>query len=98
MLKHNEINPLNVFGLRRLEHCPTHFETLLFDLRAQEKDITDWIYENLAGRFYFDDRYAMNEKGQLVLCKCVAFEDASELTYFAMFMDTINRNEFHNLV
>ena len=94
MLKHNEVNPLNVFGLRRLAHLPPHFEKLLFDLRAQEKDITDWVYENLAGRFYFDDYYTTTPSGSVAMCKCIAFEDASELTYFGMFLDTINRSDF----
>lgn len=94
MLKHNEVNPLNVFGLRRLEHCPPHFEKLHFDLRATEKAITDWVYENLAGRFYFNDHYATTN-GKLTLCKCIAFEDSSELSYFGLFLDTINTAELH---
>lgn len=95
MLKHNEINPLNVFGLRRLNHCPPHFERLLFDLRATEKDITDWIYENLASRFYFEDYITvLSSTGQLGMCKCIAFEDASELSYFGLFLDKINRSDY----
>jgi hypothetical protein len=94
MLKHNEVNPLNVFGLRRLEHCPPHFEKLLFDLRATEKDITDWVYENLASRFYFADHITPGSTGSLTMCKCIAFEDAGELSYFGMFLDTINRSDY----
>lgn len=91
MLKHNEVNPLNVFGLRRLEHCPPHFETLCFDLKTQEKNLTDWIYENLTSRFFLGDTYIINpENGNLILCHKVGFEDASELSYFGMFLDTIN--------
>ena len=55
MLKHGEINPLNVFGLRRMDHCPPHFEKVYFDLRTSEKHISDWIYEHLIGRFWFGD-------------------------------------------
>jgi hypothetical protein len=91
MLKHNEVNPLNVFGLRRMDHCPPHFETLCFDLKTQEKNIADWIYENLSSRFFFGDTYIINpENGNMILCHKVAFEDASELSYFGMFLDTIN--------
>lgn len=95
MLKHNEVNPLNVFGLRRMEHCPPHFETLCFDLRTTDKNITDWIYENLASRFFFGDAWDDSDGPKTVgLCKKVGFEDPSELTYFAMFLDTINCYEY----
>ncbi len=91
MLANFEVNPLNIFGLRRLDHCPPYFETLCFDLKTQEKNITDWIYEHLTSRFYLGDIYMIDpEKGNSVLCCKVAFEDASELTYFAMFLDQIN--------
>lgn len=91
MLKQNEVNPLNVFGLRRLDHCPPHFETLHFDLKTQEKNISDWIYENLTSRFFFGNVYIANpETGNLIICAKVGFEDPSELSYFGMFLDTIN--------
>ena len=93
MRNSEDINPLNVFGLRRVEHCPPHFENLTFDLRTGEKSITDWVFENLHGRFYFGDRFFLNEKGQSVIYKCIAFEDASELSYFGLFLDQINLPE-----
>lgn len=90
MLKQNEVNPLNVFGLRRMNHCPPHFEYLCFDLKTQEKNVTDWIYEHLSSRFFFGDVYIFDaNKGGAVLCHKVAFEDSSELTYFAMFLDSV---------
>jgi hypothetical protein len=93
MRNSEDINPLNVFGLRRIEHLPPHFESLTFDLRTSEKSITDWVFENLHGRFYFGDRFALNDKGQSVIYKCIAFEDASELSYFGLFLDQINQPE-----
>jgi hypothetical protein len=92
MLKQNEVNPLNVFGLRRLDHCPPHFETLCFDLKTNEKNISDWIYENLSSRFFLGDTYILlpEIKNNVVLCHKVGFEDPSELTYFGIFLDTIN--------
>ena len=47
MLKHGEPNPLNVHQLRRVNHCPPHFEQVMFEPYATEKQITDWLYENL---------------------------------------------------
>jgi len=89
-----EINLLNVFGLRRISYLPPHFEYITFDLRANEKSITDWIHENLRGRFYFGDHYMVTEGGSVAMCKCAAFEEASELSYFGLFLDSINQSNY----
>lgn len=91
MLKHGEANPLNIFGLRQLTHCPPHFERVQFDLRTSEKDITDWIYENLEGRFYFGQIDVTQPYNRPTFRQClVAFELSSEATYFSMFLTQIN--------
>jgi len=92
MLKYREVNPLNVHGLRRLEFCPPHFTPVRFDLRTQDKAITDWIWANCSGRFYFGDYYQVDPDGKKSMCKQVCFEIASEATYLALFLDQINRS------
>lgn len=86
MLKHGEINPLNVAGLRELPHCPPHFCRVAFDLATKEKNIKDWVYENLQGRFWSGNVYNENSKIQ----HCIAFEIHSEASYFSLFLDQIN--------
>jgi len=93
MLKHNEANPLAVFGLRRVEHCPPHFTTIKFSIRTNDKHISDWIWENLSGRFYIGDDYAENEHGHIHMDKVAAFEIAGEASYFSLILDTINTPE-----
>ena len=92
MLKHGEVNPLNVFGLRQLDHCPPHFQIITFDLRTGLKDITDWIYENLEGRFYVGDHFDANEQdpSKLKMQKAVGFELHEEASYFGLFLPSIN--------
>ena len=92
MLKHGDINPLNVFGLRELDHCAPHFYRVCFDLKTSEKKIKDWIYENLEGRFWMGDVYIGS-----VLQKCVAFEVPAESSYFALLLDQINQADFTDL-
>lgn len=89
MLKHGEINPLNVMGLRRVEYCPPHFEKVFFNCRVQDKKITDWIYENFEGRFYFGNLYrALDNKAEIF--KCAAFEEPAEVSIFLLSLDRIN--------
>lgn len=93
MLKHGDVNPLNIFGLRQLSHCPLHFESVRFDLRVNEKNIADWIFENLEGRFYIGviDIPKSSTGNVTMRQSLVAFELASEATYFSMFLTQINK-------
>lgn len=94
MLKYGEVNPLNVFGLRRMEHCPPHFVRVDFDLKTESKYITDWIYENLAGRFYFNDAYTVDSAGRTQMCYRAAFESGGEASMFGLMLDTINSRTY----
>jgi hypothetical protein len=91
MLKHNEVNPLAVFGLRRVDHCPPHFTKVTFDLATQEKTVTDWIWEHLDGRFYIGDFYIESTGSGVNMQKMVAFETPGEASYFSLILDTINQ-------
>lgn len=96
MIKHNEPNLLDVFGIRKLNHCPPHFEKVVFDLRTDIKGITDWIYENLSGRFYIGDAYIPNpdDVKQMSIQKVVAFELHEEASFFGLFLPNINQYHF----
>jgi len=93
MLRYGEVNPLAVFGLRRLNHCPPHFTCIEFDARVNEKDLSDWIYTNLQGRFFLGDRYVTSESNSITISKCAAFENPGESSYFALQLDRINTTE-----
>ena len=93
MIKFGEPNPLNIFNLRRLEYCAPHLEQVHFDCKVHEKIIIDWIYENLEGRFYFNDDL-VTENNILDSKKCAAFEIASEASYFCFMLETINKSSF----
>jgi hypothetical protein len=63
-----------------------------FDLSASPKKITDWIYENLTGRFYFGEVFLHNaNNGQFTISKRAAFEIHSEASYFALVLPEINK-------
>lgn len=95
-LKYGEVNPLVVFGLRRMTHCPPHFEPVYFDTKVVDKVITDWVWENLDGRFYYGDHFQTTPGGSIALQKVIAFEENSEASYFCLTLDSINSSS--NLV
>lgn len=91
MLKHGEINPLNVHGLRRLTWCPPHFTKVSFAPYISEKDISDWIYENLSERFYlaYEDVRYQDKIDRVMVC---GFESGAEASYFGLWLPSINVN------
>lgn len=85
MLKHGEVNPLNVHGLRQLDWRPPHFTQVQFDSHVTKAVITNWLYENLTGRFYIGDVDSNNNRRILV-----AFESPGEASYFSLCLNQIN--------
>jgi hypothetical protein len=91
-VKKYQPNPLNTFDLRRLDHCPPHFFAVGFHISVTEKKLSDWIWENLSGRFYLGDTYVLSDDVKsTVLVKRAAFEIHSEGSYFAMFLPDLNK-------
>lgn len=89
MLKHGEPNPLNVHGLRELGWCPPHFEQVRFENHVTEKVVSNWIYENLTGRFYLGPVDDSNKRQLLI-----GFELASEASFFSLYLPQINPSDF----
>lgn len=87
-------NPLNIFELRRVDHCPPHFFTVDFHITVGEKKISDWIWANLAGRFYLGETFVFRS-GSSILLKRSAFEIHSEASYFGLLLPEINKNSYN---
>lgn len=94
MLRDGKANPLTVHGLREMKHCPPHFIQVKFELRNNRKQITDWIWENFEGRFWFDDLYYPSESGAIVMTACAAFEIPGEASMFSLVLDQIQSSQY----
>lgn len=90
MLKHGEVNPLNVHGLRQLDWCPPHFAQVQFETYVSERIISSWIYENLSGRFYIGNVDSENKRQTLV-----AFESHGEASYFSLCLSQLNTENYY---
>ena len=84
MIKHSEANPLNIHGLRELAWCPPHFTKVRIATIATKKNLTDWLYENLDGRFYIGE-----EDIDKIRYTVIAFEVAGESSYFSLCLPDI---------
>jgi hypothetical protein len=99
MLIDGVVNPLNVHNMRRMDWCPPHFEKIIFDpmnsdwlvfskAKSEKKLLSDWIYENLSGRFYigYHDTQENNKSTRKTV---VAFEIANEASFFSLNLNNI---------
>jgi hypothetical protein len=94
MLRDGTPNVLTVHGLREVESCPPHFTKVPFSLNGNKKDYTDWIWENLEGRFWFDDLYYINDSGNMEMSACAAFEIPGEASMFALCLSQITADNY----
>lgn len=89
-----QLNDLNVHDLRIVDHCPPHFYPVDFDIRCgNPKKISDWIYENLQGRFFYGE-FVEGQGRSANIKQRAAFEIHSEASYFALVLNEINVLKF----
>jgi hypothetical protein len=64
----------------------------MFEPYATEKQITDWLYENLEGRFYVGNIDVARTPGGKPIDRnlLVAFELSAEASYFSLILPSIN--------
>lgn len=79
--------------MRRMDSLPPHFSKVVFDLSTSDKVLTDWIWENLEGRFFYGEYFSETDNA-LDVQKVAAFEISGEASMFALILDTINKYDF----
>ncbi|NBR62155.1 MAG: hypothetical protein EBT86_11085 [Actinobacteria bacterium] len=62
-----------------------------FDLATADKKISDWIYENLTGRFFLGDILTTRDGHKRYMQKRAGFEIHGEATLFALQINEINK-------
>ena len=91
-------NPLNVFGLRKLNHCAPHMTKLVYVMPPIETilKIENWIYCNLEGRYSIErmSTFTHSENKNIPETSLViSFEDSVAATFFAFQYDMIATEE-----
>lgn len=85
-MSNRKVNPLNVYGARRVEFCPPYFEETTFEVKGYyaHRTLSDWIFKNLNGRYYVGKTATIEEDGPIKNPVKVAFEVPSELSLFML--------------
>jgi hypothetical protein len=78
-LVRDQVNAMNVLGIRKLNHIPPHFQSL--NLKTTDIDeIEDWIYRNLESRYYINNTQAIDDNNKLIDVIEIGLEDSKEIT------------------
>lgn len=87
-----DINPLNIFGVRKVHYNPPHFAKVkISDFELHDKKIEQWIEKKLQSR-YFISKLPTIIDNSLRSQTYIGFEDHSELSYFLLSCPYLRRN------
>lgn len=90
----NDINPLNVLEVRRVDFCPPYFETInISPAYNLAKALDEWIYENMSSRYYIGDTVEATEGSPLRQKLKIGFENPSELSFFMLACPLLKYNK-----
>lgn len=83
-LKNGKPNPLDFFGLRRVEFAAPHFTyTSLPDFKpSTARELDAWIRANLNGRYYIGQDLDIDHNNSIVNITRIGFEQEKELSFF----------------
>jgi hypothetical protein len=84
-LKAGKVNPLNVLGVRRTSFPAQHFHYISIPKYTPtlHRTISDWIYNNLNGRFYIGQAVDLVDNTIVFVTK-IGFEQEKEVSYFKL--------------
>lgn len=81
----DNLNPLNVIGVRKFNFLPPHLTPVEIQISKYKSklDIDDWINDNLSGR-YWSGTISKLQDNKIILTNSISFEEPPELTIFLL--------------
>jgi hypothetical protein len=85
-LKNGKPNPLNYFGLRRVEFAAPHFKYAVLDKYSPAfiKNIDSWIKQHLNNRYYLGQDISLDNTNTVIYTTRIGFESEKELSFFTI--------------
>lgn len=83
-LKRNEVNPLSVLGLRKLNFIPEHFEKIAINNKSLDtKFLENWINYNLNGRYAIIKNLILDNNKMIEVIE-IGLEDHKEMSMLTL--------------
>jgi hypothetical protein len=91
-LKNGKPNPLDYFGMRRVDYACPHFEYFTVNRykREQIAAINEWIIKNLNGRYYIGKGISLSSNNEIIYNITIGFEAEKELSFFTIACPNLN--------
>ena len=83
-LKHGEVNPLGIVGMRKLDFIPEHFAKLAVNRNIDVNLLHIWIEFNLSGRYAIKNKCKLDSNKKIISVYEIGFEDPKELTHLTL--------------
>ena len=85
-LKNGKPNPLNYFGLRKVEFAVPHFKYTTIEKYSPllTKQLDTWIKQNLNNRYYIGQGIALDHTNTITYTTRIGFESEKELSFFTI--------------
>jgi hypothetical protein len=77
-LSREEINPLGVLNLRKLNFIPKHFSKIAVDISVDIKLLDHWIEYNLNSRYAIKKQYTVDQNNKMIEVLEIGIEDPKE--------------------
>lgn len=83
-LKNDKINPLNALDIRKVTFPAVHFHYILLDKCSTNllRNLDDWIYNNLNGRYYIGQDLILDKNNTFTYVPKIGFEIEKEISFF----------------
>lgn len=85
-LKYGKPNPLNYYGIRRVNFAAPHFLYTTLDKYTPSfiKELDKWIKDNLNGRYYIGQNLDLSSARSFIYNTKIGFENEKELSFFTI--------------
>ncbi len=91
-IKHGKINPLNALDIRKVHFPAQHFHYIELEKfhPTYLRNLDDWIYNNLNGRYYIGSSLSLIDNNITYITK-IGFEIEKEISFFKIACPFLNR-------
>lgn len=92
-LSRNEVNPLNVLGLRKLTFIPQHFGKIAISVERSIPLLDNWISYYLNSRYAIKKSYTLDHNNRMIEVLEIGIEDPRELTMLTLGCPYLHNNK-----
>lgn len=83
-LNRNEVNPLSVLELRKLNFIPEHFAKITINKRVDVRLVDYWINYNLNSRYAITKNLSLDQNKKTIEILEIGLEDPKEITILTL--------------